>query len=277
MTIPTPTTTGRPGRWISILVIVLGAIGVVYGIGSGVVRGFGSHAATSGSYTADAEGVEQLRIDSAASAFEIRFGDVDEATLDVATSGGPAQQWRLSRAGDTLIVDTDRRWRWFGFGILFGDRVGEEHAVLTLPAALEDDRLGLETEIAAGSFEAAGDWGATSIDLSAGSADVSGTAESLTVQLAAGEARIDLATAGAVRLDVSAGRIVGALTGERPASIDASVSAGSVELTIPDGAYAVTERASAGDSEVRVIDDPSADSTIDVDVSAGSVTLRSGD
>lgn len=280
MTIPNPTTqqapdapSGRAARWISIVVIVLGAIGIVYGVGSGVARGFASHSATSGSYTADAAGVEQLRIDSSAAAFEIRFDDVDEATLDVVTSGGPVQEWHLERTGDTLVVDTDRRWRWFGFGVTFGDRVGEEHAVLTLPSALQGERLDLETEIAAGSFEAAGDWGTASIDLSAGSADLSGTAESLTAQVSAGEARIDLAVEGAVTLDVSAGRIVGALTGEQPASIDAQVSAGGIELTIPDGEYAVTESVSAGDSDVRVVDDSRAASSIDVEVSAGSVTL----
>jgi hypothetical protein len=272
MTISTPTT--RPGRWISILLIVLGAIGVVYGVGSGVVRGFASHAATSDTLTVDAAGVEQLQIDSSATAFEVRFGDVEEATLDVASDGGPVQQWNLSRSGDTLVVDTDRRWRWVGFGIMFGDRVGEQRAVLTLPAALERQGLGLETEVSAGSFEAAGSWGAASIDLSAGSADLSGTAESLFVSVSAGEARLDVETGGTVTLDVSAGRIIGALTGEQPSSIDAQASAGSIDLTIPDGEYAVTEQASVGDSDVRVIDDPGATSTIDVDVSAGNVTLR---
>ena len=272
MTISTPTT--RPGRWISILLIVLGAIGVVYGVGSGVVRGVASHAAPAHSYTADVTGIEELRIDSSAAAFEVRFGDVDEATLEVATNGGPAQQWHLSRAGDTLVVDTDRRWRWFGFGIMFGDRGGEERATLTLPAELEHRGLGLEVGVSAGSFEAAGDWAAAGVDLSAGSIDLSGTADSLAIEVSAGEARLDLATAGAVDLDVSAGRVIGALTGEQPASIDARVSAGSNDLTSPDGEYAVTEQASAGDSDVRVVDDPNAASTIDVDVSAGSVTLR---
>ena len=84
MTISTPTT--RPGRWISMLLIVLGAIGIVYGVGSGVVRGFASHAATSDTFTADVEGVDELQIDSSATAFEIRFGDVDQATLDVTTT-----------------------------------------------------------------------------------------------------------------------------------------------------------------------------------------------
>ncbi|WP_405217504.1 hypothetical protein [Agrococcus sp. Ld7] len=273
MTITTPTATGRPGRWISIVVIVLGAIGALYGIGSGVLRGFASHHATSASYTADVDGLEQLRIDSSAAAFEIRFGDTDEATLSVETNGGPVQEWRVERSGDLLTIGTDQRWRWFGGGITLGERTGEELAVLTLPAAMEGQRLDLEAHVAAGSFEAAGDWGEASVELGAGSAQLSGTAESLAMDVSAGEARIDVATRGTVSLDVSAGRITGVLDGQQPSAIDAQVSAGGIELTIPDGAYAVTEDVSAGDSDVRVIDDPSAASTIDVEVSAGSVTL----
>lgn len=274
MTIPTTT---RPGRWISTVLVVLGSIGLVFAIGSGVVRGVSAHAATSHSYSADATGLEQLRIDSSASAFEIRFGEVDRATLDVATTGGPAQHWRFERAGDALEISTDERWRWFGFGVVLGDRVGEERAVLTLPAALETQRLGLDAGLSAGSLEASGDWGATVLDLSAGEADIAGTADSLAIEVSAGEVRVDVETDGAVDLDVSAGRIIGALTGPQPSSIDASVSAGSVELEIPEGPYAVTEQASAGSSRVGVDDDPNAASSIDVQVSAGSVVLRAGD
>lgn len=274
MTITDTVSTSRPGRWISIVLIVLGTIGIVFGLGGGLLRGFASHAATSSTYLADATGLEELRIDSSASAFEIRFADVDEARLDVTTSGGPVQQWHLDRSGDALVVDSERGWNWLGFSIGLGDRAGEERAILTLPVELERRGLGLEGVVSAGSFEAAGDWGAASIGLSAGSVDLAGTAESLSVEVSAGEARIDVATAGVVDLDVSAGRIIGSLTGQQPVSIDARVSAGSIDLTIPDGEYAVTEDTSAGSSDVRVVDDPSAASTIDVRVSAGSVTLR---
>lgn len=276
MTITPATAATRPGRWVSIVLVVLGTIGIAYGIGGGIVRGVGAHMATSGSYTADADGLEQLEIDTSAAAFEIRFADVTEATLDVTTSGGPAKQWVLERTGSTLVVDTDRRWgwNWVGFGIAFGDNRGEEHAVLTLPTELRDAGLGLDADISAGSLDAVGTWGATVIDLSAGDVELAGEAASVSVEVSAGEARIDLSTPGDVVLQVSAGRIVGALTGEQPASIDASVSAGSIELTVPDGEYAVTESASAGSSQVGVIDDPSATSTIDVDVSAGNVVIR---
>ncbi|RWR23286.1 hypothetical protein D8Y24_07150 [Agrococcus lahaulensis] len=271
MTISTPS---RPGRWLSVLLIVLGSLGAVYAIGGGVVRGVAAHAATSQSWTADADGVAALRIDTSAAAFQVRYADVDEATLDVTTDGGPVQQWRLERSGDALVVDADRRWRWFGFGIMFADRAGEERAVLTLPAALERDELDLEASVAAGSLEADGSWGAVVVDLSAGSAELAGTAASLDLDVSAGEARLDLADARTVDLQVSAGRIVGALTGDQPDAIVASASAGSVELAIPDGTYDVTEDASAGDATIDVTDEAGSASTIDVDVSAGSVTLR---
>lgn len=270
----TITALNRPGRWISILLVVLGSIGLVFAVGGGVVRGVAAHSATSQSWSASADGVEALRVDTAAAGFEVRFDDIDEARLDASTDGGPVQSWRLERDGSTLRVDAEHRWGWFGFGSWFGGRNGEEHVVLTLPAALERAGLDLDVDVAAGSFDADADWGTALVQLSAGSVDLAGDADSLGLEVSAGEARLDLATPGDVTVQVSAGRVVGALTGEQPASITADVSAGSVELSIPDGAYAVTQDVSAGDATIDVDDDRDAASTIDVQVSAGSISLR---
>ncbi len=271
MTITAP---NRPGRWISILLVVLGSIGLVFAVGGGVVRGVAAHSATSQSWSAPADDVEALRVDTAAAGFEVRFDDIDEARLDASTDGGPVQSWRLERDGATLRVDAEHRWGWFGFGGWFGGRNGEEHVVLTLPAALERASLDLDVDVAAGSFDADADWGTALVQLSAGSVDLAGDAESLGLEVSAGEARLDLATAGDVTMQVSAGRVIGALTGEQPASITADVSAGSIELSIPDGSYAVTQDVSAGDATIDVDDDRDAASTIDVQVSAGSISLR---
>lgn len=271
MTITTPT---RPGRWISILLVVLGAFALVFAVGGGIVRGVAAHSATSQSWSASADGVEALRIDTAAAGFEVRFDDVEEARLDASTDGGPVQQWRLERDGATLRVDADRRWGWWGFGGWFGGRNGEEHVVLTLPADLERADLDLDVDVSAGSFDGDAQWGTAIVQLSAGSIDLAGDAGSLDVDVSAGEARLDVATPGDVSLQVSAGRVIGALTGEQPASITADVSAGSIELAIPDGAYAVTQDVSAGDATIDVDDDRDASSTIDVHVSAGSISLR---
>ncbi|MGM1030759.1 MAG: hypothetical protein ACQEWM_12950 [Actinomycetota bacterium] len=273
----TISTTTRPGRWITILLVVLGSIGLVFAVGGGVVRGLAAHSATSQSWSASAEGIEGLRVDSTAAGFEVRFDDVAEARLDASSDGGPVQQWRLERDGAVLRAATDERWGWWGFGRWFGERGGEEQVVLTLPAELEGAGLDLDVHVSAGSFDADGDWGVATVDLSAGSVSLAGEAASLSLGVAAGEARLDLATEGDVTLDVSAGRVIGALTGEQPSSITAEASAGSIELSIPGGPYAVTRDVSAGDATIDVDEDGDAASTIDVQVSAGNVSLRGDD
>lgn len=273
MTIPT---TNRAGRAISIVLVVLGAIAAVFAIGGGVAGGFASHGATDRTWTADADAVRELRVSSSAADFDVRFGDVDEATLVASSTGGPVQRWTLERRDDALVVGTERRWFGFGFGFLqLGDRgIGEEQVTLTLPAELEGAGLALAADVSAGSFAAAADWGRAAVDLSAGQAELGGTADELVVHVSAGEARLDVASPSTVDLDVSAGRIVGGLTGEQPQAISAQVSAGAIELGIPGGEYAVTQDVSAGSAVIEVDADRQADSTIDVEVSAGSVTLR---
>lgn len=267
----------RPGRWISVLLIVLGSIGLVFAVGGGVARGVASHGSTNESWSAPADGVSELRLSTSAALFQVRFDDVAEAQLQATTDGGPVQQWRLEREGDALVVDTRSRWGWFtggwGWGGLLGDR-GEERLVLTLPTELEQAGLDLDADVSAGALDADADWGTASVDLSAGGARLAGSAEALDVQVSAGEARIDIDSPGTVTLDVSAGRITGAITGAQPDSITAQVSAGDITLTVPEGEYSVTQDVSAGDASIDVVSDSTAASTIDVDVSAGSVTLR---
>lgn len=281
--------TTRPGRWISVVLIVLGSFGALFAVGGGVVRGLASHDATNGSWSVDAAGADELRIATEAADVQVVFGDVGQATLEVTSSGTPRSSWSLEREGGAIVVGTERHRGLFGpgFGWADGDsdgwswgwgdwdrRGGEQRAVLTLPAALERDGLDLSAEVQAGSLDADGDWDAVVLGLQAGGLDVAGSADSLDLEVAAGEARLDLAVAGDVGLDVSAGRVIGALTGDQPSSIVASASAGSIELDVPGGDYAVTQDVSAGSARILVDEDQDAASTIDATVSAGSVVLR---
>jgi len=52
------------------------------------------------------------------------------------------------------------------------------------------------------------------------------------------------------------------------------VSAGRLDIVVPEGEYDVTSDVSAGDFDNRVGSVPGADSTVDVSVSAGKVVLR---
>ena len=59
-----------------------------------------------------------------------------------------------------------------------------------------------------------------------------------------------------------------------PRTLELDVSAGSLDVTVPDGDYDVTSDVSAGDFDNRVGSTPGADSTVDVQVSAGKAILQ---
>ena len=177
-------------------------------------------------------------------------------------------RWSLERDGDTLTVSSPR-WEW-GMGWVFG---GSGSAVLLLPDDLEG--LDAELQMAAGSFHADGEFGAVGLSVGAGEVDLAGAADDLTIDLSAGRATLDLADVDTADLTVSAGSMDAALTGSQPSDIRAEVSAGSLNLVVPEGSYDVTSDVSAGNFRNSLGSDPGADSTISVNLSAGQVSLRS--
>ena len=92
--------------------------------------------------------------------------------------------------------------------------------------------------------------------------------------MSAGRADLDLDDVATATLSVSAGALNAILAGAQPDAIGVDVSAGSMELTVPEGEYDVTSDVSAGGFDNRVGSSPGASSTIDVQVSAGQVLLR---
>jgi len=54
------------------------------------------------------------------------------------------------------------------------------------------------------------------------------------------------------------------------------VSAGSLDLTVPDVEYAITQDISAGTLNAKIDEASSARRTIDVSLSAGTATIRPG-
>ena len=78
------------------------------------------------------------------------------------------------------------------------------------------------------------------------------------------------------RSDVSAGGLKAVFTGSAPDDVAIDVSAGSLDLTVPSGAYRVDSDVSAGGLDNRLETSSSASRVITVSVSAGDATLRSG-
>ncbi|BDI23297.1 hypothetical protein [Herbiconiux sp. L3-i23] len=268
-TAPTPPSAPRrngAAKPVAIVTIAVGAVLLLGAAASAVASTVLGASSGSQTLTADADGVERLEVDTSEGDVRVEFGDVDEAVLEV--TGRVEGSWRLERAGSTLTLDSPETmfdWTWGG----------NTRATLTLPEGLATAGLDADLSLDAGSLTTAADFGAVAAEVDAGALRLDGSARSLDLSIDAGRADVDLADVGDATFDVSAGMVVAELSGDAPRRIGVEVSAGSVELTVPDGSYDVTEDVSAGSIDNRLETSTSASRQIGVTVSAGSVTLRS--
>ncbi|KJL29998.1 DUF4097 family beta strand repeat-containing protein [Microbacterium oxydans] len=219
----------------------------------------------------DVAGIDGIDVDVDAGNMRIEFGDVDEAQLSV--TNGRGADWTFELDGGTLQVHSpDFRFGWW-FGSWFGD---DESAVLTLPESLRDSALDADLTLDAGSLDVVGDFGALDVDVNAGALDVQGAAERLGVEMSAGRADVLLDGVTEADLGVSAGNLTAELTGAAPTRTSIDVSAGSVDLTVPNVAYTIEQDISAGSLDAKVEQSEGARRTIEVTLAAGSVTVRPG-
>ncbi|MCM3778634.1 DUF4097 family beta strand repeat-containing protein [Microbacterium hydrocarbonoxydans] len=272
---------GGPARGpgVAAILVTTAVVGGIALLGSGAtaaVAATGTMLSTSGErgdsvQTVDAEGITSIDLDVDAGNMRVEFGDVVEAELSVTNSRNPG--WTLEREGDELVVRSpDFEWGWW-FGGWFGD---DQSAVLTLPEDLSTDAVDADLTLDAGSLDVVGDFGALDLTVNAGALDVEGAAESLAVEMSAGRADVALDGVDQADLSVSAGDMNVVLGGTAPSSTTIDVSAGSLDLTVPDTSYAIGEDVSAGSLNAKVDRDADSSRTIDVSLSAGSVTIRPG-
>ena len=257
-------------RVVSIVAICLGGALALGTLATGTANALWSAGPDAGgTQTADVDGIQSLRLDVEAGDLVVAYGDVEEAELDVPDG---ERGWSLTRDGDTLHASNSRPW-WASWRMFDW---GNERVVLTLPLALEDAELDADLDIAAGSITASGSFGELVVSISAGDAEVSGSATDLQVDLSAGRGEFDLADVTTGDLHISAGDLDVTLTGSAPSRLGLDVSAGSMRVTVPDATYRVFSDVSAGnlDNGLRTASD--AARTIQVDLSAGSVSLRPG-
>lgn len=252
-------------RVIAILAIVLGALLLLGGIASTAVTVLRTAGQGERALTASADGVDRLRVDVSAADLTIVY-EGDEVRLGVT---GHADEWRLDRDGDTVTVQTRRAW--WGWGLWDS----QDHAVLTLPRALEQTALDARISLSASALRGDGRFGDLTLDLSAGSIDLGGHARSVDARLSAGRFSFDLAGVNTADLRLSAGEIVGTITGDAPDQVALEASAGRIDLTLPDETYAVTKDVEAGSVDNKLSVDRTSPHRVTVSVSAGQVALRS--
>ncbi|GAA1231545.1 hypothetical protein JOF42_000559 [Microbacterium phyllosphaerae] len=278
---PAPTRSEDGGRSsgataVMILTAVVGGMALIGSGATAAVAATGSLVAASTEGTdsvlsEDASGIQRIDLDVDAGNMRIEFGDVDDAELAVTNSRGPA--WTLERDGDSLVVRSPE----FEFGWWFGSWFGDDQsAVLTLPESLRDGALDADLTLDAGSLDVVGDFGALDITVNAGAVDLEGAATGLSIDMSAGRADAVLDGVDTADLSVSAGDLNVELTGGAPSQTTIDVSAGSLDLTVPDESYTITQDVSAGSLDAKVDQASGARRTIDVSLSAGSVTIRPG-
>jgi hypothetical protein len=254
---------------VAILTVALGCAVVLGALGTAIFSTVAAASVRTDTQTADVAGVESLNVAVDAASLRIEFADVSEATLEV-TGGLGVGEWTLERQDDELTVATPHR---FGPGWIFG---GEVRATLTLPRELEGADLDAALELSAGELTVDGSFGDLGIDVGAGTLTVDGAAQTLTADLSAGGADIDLADVAEAKFTVSAGTVDARLTGTAPRAVTVDVSAGSLDLRLPDETYDVRSDVSAGDFENGLRTDADAGNVVDVTVSAGTVTITEG-
>lgn len=264
----------RRNSWVAVLVTLTGGVLIIGLIAQAVVVGLnaggGMHSA---SYTAAVDGVTHLDLDVEAGDLVVSFADVDEAQLDVESSGSrTGGDWRLEADGDRLVVREDDRW--WDFWPDFGS--SRTTATLVLPEALEG-AVSADLQVSAGSMELAGDLTVVNIDVSAGSLTFNGASTSVGAEISAGDANVTTHDAEVIEVQVSAGRFTGTFTGAQPQSTFVDVSAGDANLNLPDGSYAESGEVSAGDRIIEVRTDPASPHSLEVHVSAGDARIGYSD
>jgi len=271
-----PPATGRSAgsKAVMIVTAVVGGIAILGSGGAAAAAAAGSIMSSSAPdsvQTVQTDGITGIDVNADASSMRVEYGKVDEARLEITNGRGSA--WTFERDDDELVVRSPQGvWGWW-FGSWFGD---EEVAVLTLPERLEGSGLAADITLNAGSLDVIGEFGALDIDVNAGALDVQGAATGFEVHMSAGRADVLLDGVKETDLGVSAGDLTVELTGTAPSRTSVDVSAGSLDLTVPDVEYDITKDVSAGSLDAQVQQSSDARRAIDVTLEAGRVTIRPG-
>ncbi|MDR6867947.1 hypothetical protein J2Y69_002555 [Microbacterium resistens] len=260
------------GRGITIAAAIVGGLALL-GTGGGAAfaaTGQFVDGATGHGTALDGAGLKDLDLESGGADVEVRFGDVDKATLEV--TGSDRGRWEMRRDDDTLVVrGPEPAFGWWISGWFHN----EVTVTLTLPTRL-DGKLDAELDVASGSLSARGDFRELDLGLGAGSLAVDGSAQSVKASINAGRADLTLSDVRTAELSASAGRLEAGFSGRQPDDLVLEMSAGSMDVTVPRGTYSVQDQVSAGSFDNQLETASASSHTVSVTVSAGSLSLRPG-
>ena len=272
------------------LTIALAVVGSVMLLGSAAAGAVSAVRYDGGSHSIDlseaASTATDLKAEVAAADLTIEYHSGSDVVLEA--SGNRADRWQAKIEDGTIRVKSPGRgWDWFGDG-WFGDwfdggdlpfdwSAGEwntdagARATLRLPESLKG--LDAYLKLEAGRLSVDGDLGQIDATVNAGALSLDGTAEQVAVTVNAGEANVDLDGVQTGTYDVNAGRVISQLSGDLSA-LTLRVSAGAIDLTLPDSVYDLRREVAAGSLNSDLSEARDAAHRIDANVMAGTVTLQ---
>ena len=265
---PTPPAPSNNGKPLNIILAVLGGLVILTLVIATARSAFASVSREHSIHEAEVSGVTALEVSASSGRFDLVFADTEKAALEVRSA--KAASWKLHREGNRLVVDAPNAWDNFCF---FGCGFDENEATLVLPESLNNGTLDADFDLSAGSFNAVGNYKDVVVEVGAGDLELTGSAHTADVDLGAGEATVRLENVESARFDISAGELIGELSGEAPKSIDGSVSAGSLELQLPERTYDLRQNTAAGSVENQLATDPNSPHKITIQVAAGNAIL----
>lgn len=265
---PQPTGPRTSSRVVSILVAVVGGVVVLGTLASVALSTVALANRRQDAAAVAITGVDALDIDVSAGSLTVGYADVPEARLTVDRGAG-SSPWTFENRDGTLTVASPDHLPAFGWP--FG---GSGTARLTLPASLRHSALDARVQVDGGTVRLTGGrFDDLQASTDAGSLRISGVARTVTGTSSAGDAQLVLRDVESARIDVSAGRTVATLEGAAPHAVEATVSAGMLQLAMPAGAYDVTSDVSAGAFHNALGSTPGAANTVHAEVSAGALNL----
>ncbi|WP_110589709.1 hypothetical protein [Microbacterium suaedae] len=241
--------------------LILSGIGVAFTtVGSTIATTLGS----AGEAAVSAAGATDLVAQVDAGELEIEFGRTDEAVLEHSSDNGT---WTIDREGDAISVRSPER----DFGFDPFDWGARQTATLTLPESLEG--IDLDIRVAAGSIVADGDFGDIAYGIDAGRIEIEGSAGALDARMTAGRSVIDLDSVATANVEVTAGSLEAEFSGTPPEGVTVTVTAGSVEMRLPDVPYDVRVDREAGNLTSTLAEDRASSRTVEGTVMAGNLRL----
>ena len=260
----------RKKRTAAIVISVISAIlllGLIFFITLRIISCSVRASFTEAHYTQQAESIENIEIDFAVGEVETVFYDGDKIEIEYHTSN--IYNVRIDEKGGTLRYKLSTKW-W----LMLGGTIDYPKTTIKLPTSCI---YNLDIDMSAGSAVINGGiFGNLKIDLSAGKVTLSGetVCSSLDIDASAGSVDINkIECAGSVNIDLSAGKVdIDSVTCPK---IYIDLSAGSVKLGIvgQQSEYNIAVDKSAGSCNVGNQTGNDSNKILDIDLSAGSVTV----